>query len=154
MLSNVGKKEAKERYKQHKGEGIDPQEQCHIVLHADANNLDILKSALALVILRGKLVEMDAKMEEGMDFPNGDSEASYVPLRSRDCTDVLQEARTEADQIFPQLLRELTKQGWQPPLRSMLGRVSTRAEWPIQRMGGLASVTAVSVKISAIKDGE
>mmetsp|Transcript_11797 Transcript_11797/g.25358 ORF Transcript_11797/g.25358 Transcript_11797/m.25358 type:complete len:354 (+) Transcript_11797:1-1062(+) len=102
--------------------GDDPQEHCHIVLHADANNLDILKSALALVILRKKLVR---KMDE-----NGDPS---LALRSRDCVDVLREAGREAGEIFPQFLRELTKQGWRPPLRSMLGRVSARAEWTIQR---------------------
>mmetsp|Transcript_18927 Transcript_18927/g.39870 ORF Transcript_18927/g.39870 Transcript_18927/m.39870 type:complete len:694 (-) Transcript_18927:53-2134(-) len=102
--------------------GIDPQEQCHIVLHADANNLDILKSALALVILRKKLVQKTR-----------DSNLSNDDLRSRDCMDVLREARAEACEIFPHFLRELTKQGWRPPLRSMLGRVSARADWKIQR---------------------
>ena len=102
--------------------GIDPQEQCHIVLHADANNLDILKSALALVVLRKKLV--DKMRNEDQDSPT---------LRSSDCMDVLRSAQIEACEIFPQLLRELTKQGWRPPLRSMLGRVSARAEWTIQR---------------------
>ena len=104
---------------------IDPQEQCHIVLHADANNLDILKSAIALVILRKKLVQ---KMK------GGDAVIDPSPaLRSRDCMDELREACTEASEIFPHFLRELTKQGWRPPLRSMLGRVSARAEWPIRR---------------------
>lgn len=109
---------------------IDPQEQCHIVLHADANNLDIVKSALALVILRRKLVKLD--MESNNDL----NQSTSVPLRSRDCTEFLREARAEADEIFPHLLRELTKQGWHPPLRSMLGRVSARAEWPIQKQKG------------------
>jgi hypothetical protein len=98
---------------------IDPQEQCHIVLHADANNLDILKSALALVILRKKLVKKVS--------------GENLALRSKDCMNELCEACTEAGEIFPQFLRELTKQGWRPPLRSMLGRVSARAEWAIQR---------------------
>lgn len=109
---------------------IDPQEQCHIVLHADANNLDILKSALALVILRKKLVK---KVKCGNDSVKPvDIDPSSV-LRSRNCMDELREACTEAGEIFPHFLRELTKQGWRPPLRSMLGRVSARAEWPIRR---------------------
>lgn len=116
--------------------GIDPQEQCHIVLHADANNLDILKSALALVILRKKLVkkmkEEGLQHEHSSNNPNNDN-GDTPALRARDCVDVLREASLEANEIFPQLLRELTKQGWRPPLRSMLGRVSARAEWPIQR---------------------
>jgi hypothetical protein len=110
--------------------GIDPQEQCHIVLHADANNLDILKSALALVILRKKLV----KKVMGVTHPSNRivNDASAA-LRSRDCIAELRGAGTEVNEIFPQFLRELTKQGWRPPLRSMLGRVSARADWPIQR---------------------
>ena len=105
--------------------GIDPQEQCHIVLHADANNLDILKSALALVVLRKKLVDKIMSRD--------DEDHTSPTLRSSDCVDVLRNAQVEACEIFPQLLRELTKQGWRPPLRSMLGRVSARAEWTIQR---------------------
>lgn len=122
------------RRRRTKGSGvseIDPQEQCHIVLHADANNLDIVKSALALVILRRKLVKLDLER-------NIDSNKSVASLRSRDCTKILREARIEADEIFPHLLRELTTQGWHPPLRSMLGRVSVRAEWPIQKQKGVS----------------
>eukprot|EP00804_Cyclotella_cryptica_P009850 CCRYP_014142-RB/>CCRYP_014142-RB protein AED:0.03 eAED:0.03 QI:1144/1/1/1/1/1/3/331/415 len=117
---------------------IDPQEQCHIVLHADANNLDILKSALALVILRRKLVKLDKEMTANT------SRSTSSPLRSRDCSTIIRESRTEADQIFPHLLRELTKKGWHPPLRSMLGRVSARAEWSIQKHVGHGSGTPSS----------
>ncbi|KAL9190253.1 hypothetical protein ACHAXT_007464 [Thalassiosira profunda] len=106
--------------------GIDPEEQCHIVLHADANNLDILKGALALVILRKKLVKKMQSLP-----PSSDDEP--IVLRSRDYMDILRESRTEATEIFPEFLRELTKQGWRPPLRSMLGRVSARAEWKIRK---------------------
>ena len=110
------------------GLAIDPQEQCHIVLHADANNLDILKSALALVILRKKLVKKVKEVDSSKDC-----DYSSSAIRSRDCMDVLRGARNDANGIFPQLLRELTKQGWRPPLRSMLGRVSARAEWTIKK---------------------
>lgn len=122
--------------------GIDPQEQCHIVLHADANNLDILKSALALVILRKKLVKKMMVDEEESNKLIGGSDPSRASsaLRSRDCIDALREARAEACGLFPLLLRELTKQGWRPPLRSMLGRVSARAEWPIQRREKTAAI--------------
>jgi hypothetical protein len=111
--------------------GIDPQEQCHIVLHADANNLDILKSALALVILRKKLV----KKVRGATTRSANGIVDDAPpdLRSRNCMTELRDAGNEANEIFPQFLRELTKQGWRPPLRSMLGRVSARADWHIQR---------------------
>lgn len=118
---------------------IDPQEQCHIVLHADANNLDILKSALALVILRRKLVKKAKEVSSDCDiFPSA--------LRSRDCIDVLRESCRDANAIFPQLLRELTKQGWRPPLRSMLGRVSARAEWTIQKKIRKDDVSSTAVE--------
>jgi hypothetical protein len=117
--------------------GIDPQEQCHIVLHADANNLDILKSALALVILRKKLVKkvkgwqtLSSSSSNTRSIVNG---ASADILRSRECMTELRAAMMEANEIFPGFLRELTRQGWRPPLRSMLGRVSARADWQIQR---------------------
>lgn len=131
------------RRRRTKGTGvseIDPQEQCHIVLHADANNLDIVKSALSLVILRRKLVKLDEQMNTKPNHP------SPTPFRSRDCTVILREARAEADEIFPHLLRELTKQGWHPPLRSMLGRVSARAEWPVQKQRSGAAPSSNPVK--------
>lgn len=108
---------------------LDPQEQCYIVLHESANNLDILKSALALVIFRRKLVALDATMrqEKTVDDPP-------PPFRTRDCEEILRETRVEASKVFPHLLRELTKQGWRPPLRSLLGRVSARADWKIQQV--------------------
>mmetsp|Transcript_28729 Transcript_28729/g.44390 ORF Transcript_28729/g.44390 Transcript_28729/m.44390 type:complete len:629 (+) Transcript_28729:212-2098(+) len=107
---------------------LDPQEQCYIVLHESANNLDILKSALALVIFRRKLVALDATMRQqktSVDDPP-------PPFRTRDCQEILRETRIEASKVFPHLLRELTKKGWRPPLRSLLGRVSARADWKIQ----------------------
>lgn len=116
--------------KLHGDNWIDPQEQCHIVLHADANNLDILRSALALVILRKKLVKKVKGENNSLKHVDLDP-SSY--LRSRNCMTELREACSEAGEIFPHFLRELTKQGWRPPLRSMLGRVSARAEWPIRR---------------------
>ena len=106
--------------RQRKGlSGLDPQEQCHIVLHAEADNLDILKSCLALCVLRQRLV---AKSDGGDNFEN---------IRTMDCIADLRYAKANSDVIFPQLLDQLTRQGWRPPLRSMLGRVSARAEWAI-----------------------
>ena len=109
---------------------LDPQEQCYIVLHSSANNLDILKSALALVIFRRKLVGLDAKMRE----QKAGSNSPPPPFRTRDCYEILCETKIEASKVFPHLLRELTKIGWRPPLRSLLGRVSARADWEIQQV--------------------
>eukprot|EP00986_Skeletonema_menzelii_P006265 scaffold2368_cov147-Skeletonema_menzelii.AAC.4 len=109
---------------------LDPQEQCYIVLHESANNLDILKSALALVIFRRKLVALDTTMRQQKN-------SAYdppPPFRTRDCEEILRETRIEASKVFPHLLRELTKKGWHPPLRSLLGRVSARADWKIQQV--------------------
>ena len=119
----VGKDENRDFY-------LDPQEQCYIVLHSSANNLDILKSALALVIFRRKLVALDAKMREQKTAANNDRPP---PFRTRDCEEILRETKTEASKVFPHLLRELTKKGWRPPSRSLLGRVSARADWEIQQ---------------------
>jgi hypothetical protein len=72
------------------------QEHCHIVLHADATNTDIVKSTLALTILRQKLV------------------TSNTPLtaRSSDCWELIRESRQEADRRFPKLLKEMSNQSW------------------------------------------
>ena len=109
---------------------LDPQEQCYIVLHSTANNLDILKSALALVTFRRKLVELDTQLRKQKTGSN----QPPPPFRTRDCYDILRETKTEASRVFPHLLRELTKNGWRPPLRSLLGRVSARADWEIQQV--------------------
>ncbi|KAG7341818.1 Vitamin B6 photo-protection and homoeostasis domain containing protein [Nitzschia inconspicua] len=91
------------------------QQNCHIVLHEDATNLDILKSTLALFLLRRKLVE------SGLG-PN---------IRSSDCWDLLEDVRGETDRLFPLLLKQLSLQGWASPSRFMFGRVQQRANWPL-----------------------
>ena len=91
------------------------QENCHIVLHADATNADIVKSTLALTILRQKLV------------------TSNTPLtaRSSDCWEMIRESRQEADRRFPKLLKEMSNQSWASPARFMFGTVHMRATWPL-----------------------
>jgi hypothetical protein len=98
------------------------QQGCHIVLHEEATNLDVLKSTLALFILRRKLLAL-AIDEQGDD--------SSCKLRSSDCWGMLEEVRYKTDQLFPLLLKQLSKQGWSSPSRSMFGRVSRRAYWPL-----------------------
>ena len=92
------------------------QENCHIVLHADANNVDIVKATLALSLLRQRLLQKD---------PNH-------KWRSRECVEDIQNACDEAEQRFPLLLRVMSTEGWAPPARFMFGRVTMRAEWPLQ----------------------
>uniref|UniRef100_A0A7S2RM30 DUF647 domain-containing protein n=1 Tax=Eucampia antarctica TaxID=49252 RepID=A0A7S2RM30_9STRA len=96
------------------------EENCHIVLHADANNADIVKSTLALAILRQKLAS------------NASSISSSTPLhelRSSDCIEMLDESREMANRIFPHFLKALHNKGWETPARFMFGRVRRRAIW-------------------------
>jgi hypothetical protein len=108
------------------------QENCHIVLHSQATNLDIAKSTLALILLRSKL------------------KASHFDpsvVRSMDCMELIESSSREADQLFQLLLRKLSKQGWESPARFMFGRVHMRAEWPLQatRNGGTTTAAPRSV---------
>jgi Vitamin B6 photo-protection and homoeostasis len=98
-------------------ESVRRQENCHIVLHKDANNLDIVKSTLALALLRRRLAGMDA-------LPPDD-------MRSSDCMDVIAAAYGDADRLFARFLRDMSKQGWESPARFMFGRVHMRADWPL-----------------------
>ena len=90
-------------------------ENCHIVLHTDASNADIVKSTLALFLLRRKLATSG--------FP--------PTTRSADCFDILTETLQQTDYLYRIFRRELARQGWESPARSMFGRVHMRAEWPL-----------------------
>jgi len=101
---------------------------CHIVLHEEATNLDVLKSTLALFILRRKLLTVASEKGENTS-----------KLRSSDCWDLLEEIRYKTDQLFPLLIRQLSIQGWSSPSRSMFGLVSRRASWPLGYKNRLTS---------------
>jgi hypothetical protein len=92
-----------------------PEENCHVVLHANATNVDIVKSTLALTLLR-----------QSLKVKNPDSS-----VRTRDCWPEIQQAYELCDKWFPKLLRSMSQQGWAPPARFMFGRVTMRAEWPL-----------------------
>ncbi|CAB9530357.1 Protein root UVB sensitive [Seminavis robusta] len=94
------------------------QENCHIVLHTEATNADIVKSSLALLLLRKKLSLLG-------DVPDPDE------IRSRDCLDLIDESCQQADRLLPKLLRQMQIKGWTSPARFMFGRVTMRADWPI-----------------------
>jgi len=85
---------------------------CHIVLHADATNLDIVKSTLALHYLRQSLTPEITRCQEGWNL--------------------LEDALQKASDKLPVLLRLMTQKGWQTPTRNMIGQVKTRAEWPLE----------------------
>jgi len=115
------------------------QENCHIVLHVDANNADIVKSTLALAILRRKLSESMPTFEELKNIDNCTEEAmeelmeTYRRRRCRDCMDLVRISRQQTDQLFGLFLKVLSVREWATPARFMFGRVSMRAEWPIRK---------------------
>jgi len=92
------------------------QENCHIVLHAEATNVDIVKSTLALTLLRQKLAASDF---------------DPTTMRSSDCYDLIEISLRETNQLIAPLLRQVSKQGWETPARFMFGSVKVRAEWPL-----------------------
>jgi len=116
---------------------FDARVNCHIVLHADANNADIVKSTLALAILRKKLAETAT-----VSTTAADGREAAPCRRSRDCMDLIRESRSEADKSFPRFLNVLGSRGWATPARFMFGRVSMRAEWPIQKQASSAEAQA------------
>lgn len=109
-----------------------PEEQCHIVLHTDATNVDIVKSTLALCLLRKALASQGYQ---------------DVDLRSSDCMELVQRCYQEADAMFPSLLKSMQVAGWAPPARFMFGRVTRRAEWPLPSSTSQAAVQVVSSSV-------
>ena len=85
---------------------------CHIVLHAQATNTDLVKATLALTYLRQRLTV------------NG--------LRSSDCYEWLEASLEEATRALPKFLKELQVRGWESPARSLFGGVHMRADWPLE----------------------
>lgn len=112
------KRPRRHRWFRQKDSSTTIQENCHIVLHAGATNADIVKSSLALIMLRRKLA--------ALVHPDLDA------IRTRDCYDLIRQSRYEADKLLPRLLKQMANQGWTSPARFMFGRVTMRAEWPIR----------------------
>ncbi|KAL3935896.1 MAG: hypothetical protein SGBAC_008675 [Bacillariaceae sp.] len=106
------------------------QEYCHIVLHEDANNVDIVKSTVALTILREKLLLLNSER------PDTDA---WEDIRSQHCWDMLEATQRECNEFFPQFLRELSNRKWSPPSRFMFGRVRKRAQWPLKSIAAASS---------------
>ena len=98
-----------------------PEEECHIVLHTNATNVDIVKSTLALCLLRTRLAQ------DEHDSMQNDC------LRSSEYMHVLRQCYQQADAMFPSLLKSMQVAGWAPPARFMFGRVTMRAEWPLHQ---------------------
>lgn len=125
FLLVVGENEKRKRRFWFKAKVHNPCENCHIVLHAEANNLDIVKSTLALHYLRQLLVVKEAEMSSMV----GHSE--ITSLRSSDCLPQIKEAIERATKDLPVLLELMKQRNWESPARFMFGRVHKRAEWPL-----------------------
>ena len=96
-----------------------PVENCHVVLHANATNNDIVKSTLSLAFLRYTLSDLSEQ-----------TTSLSSSLRSRDCYTEIRNAYEQCDRWFPTLIKSMSMQGW-APARFMFGQVSMRAVWPL-----------------------
>ena len=100
-------------------------EDCHIVLHRDATNLDIIKATLALACLRR---ELGGSCER-------DDELCEVLLdgtrRTGDSLKLIKTAKAEADISYERFLSDLNKSGWESD-KFMFGAVSKRNSWVIR----------------------
>jgi len=85
---------------------------CHIVLHAEANNEDIVKSTLNLAILRRKLESED-------DI-----------RRSRNSLLLLEKSKKECDEMFEVYMSSLDESRWKTEF--LFGRCSMRSIWPLR----------------------
>lgn len=83
---------------------------CHIVLHAEANNADIVKSTLNLAILRRKLESEDL-------------------CRSRNSLSLLEISKRECDEMFEVYMSSLKESRWKTEF--LFGRCSMRSMWPL-----------------------
>jgi len=97
---------------------VNIEDQCHIVLHTEAKNIDIVKSTLALALLRSKLIKRY-------------SDSPKTVIRTNACFDLLQEIKNESNELFPKLLSMLLQRGWNTPAKNMFGSSSIRADWTI-----------------------
>jgi len=114
---------------------VEAKNNCHIVLHTDADDADIVKSTLALSFLRKKLAGTLPNRESDIDDEINNSHIDDMIVqvqqrRSRDCMELIDESRRQADDLFPTFLEVLSRQNWATP---SFGRVSMRAQWPLKQ---------------------
>ena len=119
-LLQQGEEGAEERYRDYVIEQlkIEVQGNCHIILHADANNADIVKSTLALAILRRKLAGVVSSKEfslqnsqvngSGNHFDENKIIDAVHALRSRDCMNLILDSREKTDNLFRPFLKVLS----------------------------------------------
>lgn len=119
-----------------KGKNTKIEEHCHVVLHKDASNTDIVKSTLALGVLRHCLSLHYNDKDTTITSVEERKSAATVPpnfeIRTEDCLEMLQFVKHITDAWFPRFLKSLQSRGWATPARYMFGKVTMRADWPIQ----------------------
>ena len=98
------------------------EDSCHIVLHVNATDIDIVKSTLALTYLRQDLATNSTGVEA----------AAPEALRSGSCLPQIEAANKQANKQLPVLLKQLSEKGWASPGKFMFGRTTRRADWPLQ----------------------
>jgi hypothetical protein len=108
-------------------------ENCHIVLHAEATNADIVKGVLSLFVLRRKLANNLPFIESAKSQDSAKKQRDLVrSRRSCDCMALIEEAKKEADSLYPLFLSVSESKGWAQPAKFMFGRVTMRADWPLK----------------------
>ena len=117
------------------GSTSDPREHCHVVLHKDATNMDIVKSTLALGILRQCLSHQNQLELDNYKKGKSNKYTFKDQIRTQDFLPMLELAKVNADEWFPRFLKTLQSRGWATPARYMFGKVTMRADWPIAASG-------------------
>lgn len=123
---------------------MDPRENCHVILHKDATNMDIVKSTLAIGVLRRSLYKQYHEKNENDKF----SSNTIPVMRTQDYLPLLQLSKVIADEWFLRFLKILQVRGWATPAKYMFGKVTIRADWPISESNGKRSKNTTLAKSS------
>ncbi|GMI39971.1 hypothetical protein TeGR_g11482, partial [Tetraparma gracilis] len=92
-------------------------ENCHVVLHADATNRDIVKATIALACLRRELA----------------NSAAEGPLTVANSLAIIESAKEEADGRLDAFLGQLENKGWRAE-KFMFGKIGLRCAWPLDNV--------------------
>merc|ERR1712161_168022 len=77
-----------------------------------------------------KYITQELEVEAKNNCHISDMIGQVQQRRSRDCMELIDESRRQADDLFPTFLEVLSRQNWATP---SFGRVSMRAQWPLKQ---------------------
>lgn len=97
-----------------------PMDICHIILHLEATNEDIVKSTLNLALLRAALARNMPK----------DVNLHDINIRTSEVYDLLAHTKQKCDNCVGHYLSELEESEWQTEF--LFGRCSRRSQWSIR----------------------